>query len=283
MMDCLRSITRTLGVIAFLICALSLAGLGASRARPSTPSPSVYADEPPCNSVCKAYLAWSSRVTATLHPSRPSKTTTDFHRRPLQRVAHDVPRLRQRVLNSFAQLHVPNDAAPSAAEPRRAAEIPPVPETLRTPETAQAQAPETPDAVAVTRAAAAPQTAETRHAAQTPPSEVAPFRPIDQIAERFPALREFMAARLAGTYAPTGDAAEQAFAALADSPAPQRTAPVDPPAPAPDRQWAASLVLVLCILPALFVWWRARGRRARDRAWLLMFDAALKASGGPPR
>ena len=278
-MDCLRSITRTLGVIAFLIGALSLAGLGASRARPSTPSPSVYADEPPCNSVCKAYLAWSSRVTATLPPSRPSKTTADLHRRPLQRVARYVPRLRPRGLNSFAQLHVPNDAAPSAAEPRRPAEIPPVPETPRTPETAQV--PETPDAV--TRAAAAPQAAETTHAAQTPPSEVAPSRPIDQIAERFPALREFMAARLAGTYAPTGDAAEQAFAALADSPAPQRTATVDPPAPAPDRQWAASLVLVLFTLPALFVWWRARGRRARDRAWLLRFDAALKASGGPPR
>jgi hypothetical protein len=279
MMDCLRSITRTLGVIAFLIGALSLAGLGASRARPSTPSPSVYADEPPCNSVCKAYLAWSSRVTATQPPSRPSKTTADLHRRPLQRVARYVPRLRPRGLNSFAQLHVPNDAAPSAAEPRRPAEIPPVPETPRTPETAQV--PETPDAV--TRAAAAPQAAETTHAAQTPPSEVAPSRPIDQIAERFPALREFMAARLAGTYAPTGDAAEQAFAALADSPAPQRTATVDPPAPAPDRQWAASLVLVLFTLPALFVWWRARGRRARDRAWLLRFDAALKASGGPPR
>jgi hypothetical protein len=191
-----------------------------------------------------------------------------------------VPRLRPRGLNSFAQLHVPNDAAaPSAAEPRRPAEIPPVPETPRNRETAQV--PETPDAV--TRAAAAPQAAETTHAAQTPPSEVAPSRPIDQIAERFPALREFMAARLAGTYAPTGDAAEQAFAALADSPAPQRTATVDPPAPAPDRQWAASLVLVLCTLPALFVWWRARGRRARDRAWLLRFDAALKASGGPPR
>jgi hypothetical protein len=190
-----------------------------------------------------------------------------------------VPRLRPRGLNSFAQLHVPNDAAPSAAEPRRPAEIPPVPETPRTPETAQV--PETPDAV--TRAAAAPQAAETTHAAQTPPSEVAPSRPIDQIAERFPALREFMAARLAGTYAPTGDAAEQAFAALADSPAPQRTATVDPSASAPDRQFAVSLVLVLCTLPALFVWWRARGRRARDRAWLLMFEAALKASGGPPQ
>jgi len=281
MMDCLRSITRTLGVIAFLICALSLAGLGASRAGPSTPSPSVYADEPPCNSVCKAYLAWSSRVTATLHPSRASETTADLHRRRLQRVARHAPRLRQRGLNSFAQLHEPNDAAPSAAEPRRAAEIPPVPETPRPPETAQA--PETPDAMAMTRGAATPQAAETTHAAQTPPSEVAASRPADQIAERFPALREFMAARLAGTDAPTGDAAEQAFTALADSPAPQRTAPVDPPALAPDRQWAASLVLVLCTLPALFVWWRARGRRARDRAWLLMFEAALKASGGPPR
>ena len=275
MMECLRSITRPLGVIAFLVCALSLAGLGVSRADPSTPSPSVSADEPPCNSVCKAYLAWSSRVTAALHPSRPSTTTADLHRRPLQRMARHVPKLRQRGLNSFAQL--PNDAAPSAAEPRRAAEIPPVPETPRPPE----MAPETPDAM--TRAAATPQAAETTHAAQTPPSEVAPSRPIDQIAERFPALRQFMAARLAGTDARTGDAAEQAFAALADSPAPQRTAIVDPPAPAPDRQWAVSLVLVLCTLPALFVWWRARGRRARDRAWLLRFDAALKASGGPPR
>jgi hypothetical protein len=283
MMDCLRSITRTLGVIAFLICALSLAGLSASWADPSTPSPSVHGDAPPCNSVCEAYLAWSSRVAATLHPSEPSKTTADPHRSPLQRVAHHVLRLRQRGLNSFAQLHVPNDdAAPSAAEPRHAAEIPPVPETPRTPE--KAQAPETPDAVAVPRAAATPQAAETTHAVQAPASEVAPSRPIDQIAERFPALRAFMAARSAGTNAPTGDAAEQAFAALADSPAPQRrTATVNPPAPAPDRRWAASLVLVLCTLPALFVWWRASARRARDRARLMMFDAALRASGSPPR
>jgi hypothetical protein len=272
-MDCLRSITRTLGVIAFLICALSLTGLSASRARPLTPSPLVRRDAPPCNSVCEAYLAWSSRVMTTLHPSRPSEATADLHRRPLQRVAHHGPRLRQRGLNSFAQLHVPNDAAPSAAEPRRAEEIPPVPETPRIPEAALA--PETPDPVAVTRAAATPQAAATKQAAQTPPSEVAPSRPIDQIAERFPALREFMTARLAGNNAPTGDVAEQAFAALADSPAPQRTATVDPRAPAPDRQWAASLVLVLCTLPVLFVWWRARGRRARDRARLLMFDAAL--------
>jgi hypothetical protein len=280
MMNCLRSITRTLVIIAFLICALSLAGLGASRAGALTASPSVHGDGPPCNSACEAYLAWSSRVTATLHPSQPSKTTADLHRRPLQRLARHVPRLHQRGLNSFAQLHVPNDAAPPAAEPRRAAEIPPIPETPRTPETAQA--PEPPDAAAATQSAPTPQAGGTTHAAQTPPSEVAPSRPIDQISERFPALREFMAARLAGTAAPKDDAAEQAFAALADSPAPQRTATVDPPAPAPDRRWAASLVLVLCIPPALFVWWRVRSRRARDRAWLLMFDAALNASGSPP-
>jgi len=278
-MDCLRSIPRALGVIAFLICALSLAGLGAARAHPSTPSPSVHGDAPPCNSACKAYMAWSARVAARLHPSRLSETTADLHRRPLQRLAHHGPRLHQRGLNSFAQLRVPNDAAPSAAEPRRAMEIPPVPETPRSPDAAQAQPPETPDAVAVPQAAATPQAAETAHATQTPPSEAAPSRPIDQIAERFPALREFMAARLAGTDAPTGDIAEQAFAALADSPAPQRTAAVDSPTPAPDRQWAAPLVLVLCTLPALFVWWRARGRRARDREWLLMFEAALNAGG----
>lgn len=277
-MNGLRSITRTLGILAFLTCALSLAGLAASRAGPS---PSVPSDAPPCNSACKAYLAWSARITATLHPSRPSTTTADLHRRPLQRVARQVPRFRQRNLNSFAQLHVPSDPAPAAAEPRRAAEIPPVPETPRAPETAQA--PETPDAAAVTQAAAAPQAAETTQAAPTPPSEVTPSRPIDQIAERFPARHEFMAARLAGKDAPAGDVAEQAFAALADSPAPQGTAAVDPPAPAPDRQWAAPLVLVLCTVPALLVWWRARGRRtARDRALLLMFDAALKASGNPP-
>jgi len=195
-----------------------------------------------------------------------------------QRAASHVPRLGQHGLNSFAQLRAANDAAPSAAEPRGAAEIRPVPETPRSPDAA----PETPAAVAVTRAAATPQAAETAHAGQPPPSEVAPSRPIDQIAERFPALREFMAARLAGTAAPTGDVAEQAFAALADSPAPQATATVDSPAPAPDRRWAVSLVLVLCPLVALFAWRRARGR-ARDRAWLLMFDAALKASGSPPR
>ena len=278
MMYCLRSITRPLRIIAFLICALSLAGLGASRAGPSTPSPSVHGDALPCNSVCKDYMAWSARLTATLHPSRPPNTTADRHRTPPQRAARHVPRLGQHGLNSFAQLRAANDAAPSAAEPRGAAEIRPVPETPRSPDAA----PETPAAVAVTRAAATPQAAETAHAGQPPPSEVAPSRPIDQIAERFPALREFMAARLAGTAAPTGDVAEQAFAALADSPAPQATATVDSPAPAPDRRWAVSLVLVLCPLVALFAWRRARGR-ARDRAWLLMFDAALKASGSPPR
>jgi len=279
-MDCLRSITRTLGVVAILISTLSLAGPGASRARPSTPPPSAPADAPPCNSVCKAYLAWSARITATKHPSQPSKETADLRRRPLQRVAHHGPKLRQRGLNSFAELRLPNDAAPSAAEPRRAAEIPPVPETPRTPETAQA--PETPDGV--TGAAATPQAAETTSAAQAPSSEVAPSRPVDQIDERFPALREFMAAKLAGTGARTGDAAEQAFAALADSPDPRTTTTVDRPAPAPDRQWAASLALVLCTLPALLVVWRRVSvRRARDRAWLLTFEAALMASGDLPQ
>ena len=78
MMDCLRAITRPLGVIAALVCALSLAGLGASRASPPAPSPAAKADEPPCNSICKAYMAWSSRVAATMHPSRPSRTTADL-------------------------------------------------------------------------------------------------------------------------------------------------------------------------------------------------------------
>jgi hypothetical protein len=129
----------------------------------------------------------------------------------------------------------------------------------------------------VTRAAATPQAAETAHAGQPPPFEVAPSRPIDQIAERFPAAREFKAANLAGGDAPTGDAAKQSFAALAASPTPQSTVTVDPGWP-----WAASSVLVLCTLAALFAGWRARERRARDRAWLLMFEAALMASGSPP-
>lgn len=293
MMDCLRSTTRTLGLIAVLIGALSLAGIGAARARPLAPPPSVHRHGMPCNAMCRAYMAWSARVSAMLHPARRVTTAAVHHRRPPpQRLARHAPSSRQRSLNSFAQWHVPNDPARPAAEPRRAAELPPLAETPRAPETAQA--PESLQAAPLTRAAETPQAApppqasETPPAAETPAADAASSRPVDQIAERFPALHEFMAARLAGTDAPASDAAEQAFVALAKNPAPQRTDAVDSPRPAPDRRWAAALALALCTLPALYVWWRARGRQARDRARLAMFDAALKAmtlepSGSSPQ
>jgi hypothetical protein len=113
-----------------VVCALSLAGLGATHAAPPKLSATDAAGRQPCNDVCKAYMAWSDRVSAMLHPSTvPQSTVHDA--KPDQMVHHPVPRTRQQGLNSFAQFPVRRDAtAPSAetapvevAPSRRADEI----------------------------------------------------------------------------------------------------------------------------------------------------------------
>ena len=179
MMDRLRSPMRTLGMTAVLICALSLAGLGMSHARPSHAP--VQRHGLPCNAACKAYMSWSHRVAAMFRPSRPLKRIAAHHGNPPRmmvhhaprtRMAHHAPRLRQSGLNSFAQLPAPGDATREPAEASRAVQAPQVAEM---PPAAEAQ------------------------------GEVAPSRPTDRIADRFPTAAEFMRAGRAGTDSPTDD------------------------------------------------------------------------------
>ena len=279
MMDRLRSPMRALGVTVFLICALSVAGLGMSHARPSNSSQSVRIKGLPCNAVCKAYMSWSHRVTALFHPSRPKtlrssrplKTIATHHKRPLRTMAHHAPKARQRNLNSFAQLPVQRDATPEAAEAPRVAETPRATEAPQAAETPRAT--ETPPAVATVQAA------ETPRSVETPQAEVAPSRPVDKIADRFPTVAEFLTAQRGGGDGATDDAADGAVVAAAEtSAAIQGTGTVDDAAAdGPDLQLAVSLLLMLGSLPTFVVWWWFRARRdaARERERLSTFDRAL--------
>lgn len=218
-MDRLRSLLRTLGVSAFLICALSVAGLGTSHARPSHASQSIHRNALPCNAACKAYMNWSHRIAAMfrpsrhvrmLHAARPQRTTAVHHARALRTVAHHAPRTRQRALNSFAQLPVQSDT------------------TIETPTTAET-----------------PQQA-------TSQTEDAPSRPMDQIAGRFPAAAEFLTARGVGAESTRNDAAEGMVTAGAEIAAAMRgSGTVGSLAAGTDMRLIAALLLALCTLPTL--------------------------------
>lgn len=241
MMDRLRSSIWTLGVFATLVSALSLAGVGMSQARPQRPSPSARVNQAPCNAACQAYLAWSNRVSAMFHPSRPltPKMATAQRGRPARAMtAHHAPRYarlapryarlapgtRRPGLNSFAQWPPQTDATPAPAETRPAEEP-----------TAVAEAP---------RAAATPP------AAATAPAEATPFRPIDQIADRFPTVREFMTAQRADIdNAANGPAAN----GPADGPTFAVAGPVPRDASASDAdiRLIAALLIALSTLPTL--------------------------------
>jgi len=268
MMDRLRSPVRTLGVTAVLICVLSLAGLGMSHARPSNPSQSVHRHGLPCNAVCKAYMAWSHRVTTMFRPTRPLEKAAARHRRPPHMMAHrapktrmvqHAPRMRQRSLNSFAQLPAPRDAT------REAADTP--------------QAKETPQAAATPRAADTAPAAGTAQSAATPQAEVAPSRPVDQIADRFPTVAEFLTARRVEADGATDDAPDSTgIAGAGTTPATEGTSTIDDAAAdGPDLQLVASLLLMLGSLPTFVFWWWFRARRdaARKRERLLTFDRAV--------
>jgi len=124
MMDRLRSPLQTLGVTAFLMSALLLAGLGTSHARPSYSPESVNVGDEPCNDVCKAYMAWSDRVSAMFRPSRPPEQNAADHGRSPRPMVHHASKTRQPDLNSFAQFPVPRDSTPEPAETPQAAEPP---------------------------------------------------------------------------------------------------------------------------------------------------------------
>ena len=125
MMSRLRSTMQTLGASATLICALSLAGLGTSHAAPSDLSGTDDISRQPCNDVCKAYLAWSDRVSAMFHPSPPVAQPAVHHGKPVDRMVHHrAPKTRQPSLNSFAQFLVRSDATAQPAETSQAENAP---------------------------------------------------------------------------------------------------------------------------------------------------------------
>ncbi len=235
MMDRLRSPMPPLAVTAFMIAALSFAGLGISHARASNASQAVHGNGPTCNALCETYLAWTHRVRAKFRPSRPLNNNVAYQRRPPRMMVHHAPKPRHSAMNSFAQWPVQGGAPPAPAS--------------------------TPQAVE------APQAAETPQAEVAPQSEAAAPRPVDQIADRFPAAREFLTAQLAGTDVATKDAAKDAtdspVAALADAfPAMRGTARVAAFAPSSDIRLVAALLLALASLTALKLWRRVGGRPA---------------------
>jgi hypothetical protein len=125
MMGRLRSTMQTLGAAAALIYALSLAGLSTSHAAPSNLSRTDYVSRQPCNDVCKAYLAWSDRVSAMFHPSQPVAQTAVHHGKPAGwMVHHPASKTRQPSSNSFAQFPVRSDATPQSAETSQAEDAP---------------------------------------------------------------------------------------------------------------------------------------------------------------
>jgi hypothetical protein len=112
---------RTFGAIAALLSALSLAGPSTSHAVESTMSGTDDTGPPPCNDVCKAYMAWSDRVSAKLHPSSPVAQAAVHDGKPAgQMVRRRASGTRQPGLNSFAQLPGRREATPRSAETAQA-------------------------------------------------------------------------------------------------------------------------------------------------------------------
>jgi hypothetical protein len=124
MMNRLRSTTQTLGAAAAFICALSLAAAAAPSplyAAASTVSGTDDASQQPCNDVCRAYMAWSDRVSAQLRPSSPVAQTAVPDGKPAGQMVHRrASRTRQPSLNSFAQFPVRRSATAQSAETAQA-------------------------------------------------------------------------------------------------------------------------------------------------------------------
>ena len=212
----LRSMMLALGATAAVICALSLAGPSPSHAAPPDMPGTDDAGAQPCNEACKAYMAWSDRVSARFHPSQPVAQSAAHDAKPAGQVVvrHRATQARQPSLNSFAQFPV--------------------------------------------RRAATAQSAETAQAA------VAPSRPVDGIADRFPTTAGFVSAILASTAGAPSDAPESAAVSVTDVlPATGGASTIDATTGGLDIQFAVSLFLTLCILSGLMVWGWSRVRAIR--------------------
>ena len=243
MMGRFRSTMQMLGAAAAVICALSLAGLSPAHAVPSNLSGADAVSPQPCNHFCKAYLAWSGRVSAMLHRSRPVAQAAVHHVKLAGRmvVHHRVSRTREPSLNSFAQFPVRRDAMPQPAE--------------------------------------TPQAADTSQSAETSQAEDAPSRPVEPIADRVPAADGFVTASLAGnTSSVTNDAPENTVASVTDAiPATQGISKIDDTAGGLHIRFALPLLLALCTLSALVLFWGWFGGRTQTAAsanplMMLMLD-----------
>jgi hypothetical protein len=101
--------------------------------------------------------------------------------------------------------------------------------------------------------------------AETAPAEVAPSRPADEIADRFPTTAGFVTALLASTAGATNDAPESAVVPVSDTLAAARATGTIGTSTTEttgglDLRFTVSLLLALCILSALVFrrWSRAR-------------------------
>src|SRR5438270_6231066 len=126
MMERLHSTIRRLMAAMLFAYAASLAGLSPSFAAAANSSGAEIVNGMPCNSLCKAYMAWSNRMTGRFSWSRPQThivLRTAAHPKKPERPAHHremAETTRRSGLNSFAQLPRPDGAAAQSAAPREA-------------------------------------------------------------------------------------------------------------------------------------------------------------------
>jgi hypothetical protein len=92
---------------------LSLAGPSPSLAAPTKPAETDRLDGIPCGKLCKAYMAWSNRILAAIHPSpsQPQRRIATRPKRP-DRPHQRASAAHHAALKSFAQLPQRSDPAP---------------------------------------------------------------------------------------------------------------------------------------------------------------------------
>ena len=137
------------------------------------------------------------------------------------------------------------------------------------------------------RSDATPQSTETPPSAETSEAEDAPSRPIEPIADRVPAADGLVTASLDGTASATNDAPESRVASVADAiPATQDqgTGKIDDTAGGLHIRFALPLLLALCSLSALVLFWgwfrgRTQTAASANPLMILMLDRNLCQSG----
>ncbi len=116
-----RTMIRRLIVAMLMVHAVSLAGLSPSHAAAANSPAGDFVNDMPCNELCKAYMAWSDRTMARLHPAQrqaPPRPQTAAHAKKPEQPPHHATAARRPGLNPFARLSPSADATPpSVASP----------------------------------------------------------------------------------------------------------------------------------------------------------------------